>query len=39
MALGDLAERWADGLERLGLTEPHDAVRKTVRKLELARWQ
>jgi hypothetical protein len=38
MALGDLSERWADGLERLGFTGPHDAVRKLVRKVELTRW-
>ncbi len=37
--IADAAERWADALERLGLTEPHDAVRKWVRRIELTRWQ
>jgi hypothetical protein len=37
--IADIAERWADGLERLGFTVPHDEVRKTVRRVELTRWQ
>jgi hypothetical protein len=37
--LDDLVERWANGLDHLNLTAPHDALRKIVRKLELARWE
>ena len=36
--VGDLVERWSDGIERLGLTVPHDAVRKDVRQVENAHW-
>ena len=37
--IADTAERWADALERLGLTTPHDEIRKWIRRIELTRWQ
>ncbi|HVJ53035.1 MAG TPA: hypothetical protein VM689_11255 [Aliidongia sp.] len=39
MVVDDWAERWADGLERLGLTRPHDVVRRAIRRAELKRWK
>jgi len=36
--VGDLVERWSDGIERLGLTEPHDGLRRDVRQVENAHW-
>ncbi len=36
--VGDLVQRWSDGIERLGLTEPHDALRQDIRQVENAHW-
>jgi hypothetical protein len=38
MAVGDLVERWSDGIDRLGLTKPHDAVRRAVRRAGNVHW-
>jgi len=38
MLVGDLVERWSDGIERLGLTQPHDALRQDIRQVENAHW-
>ena len=36
--VGDLVERWSDGIERLGLTAPHDALRRDIRQVQNAHW-
>jgi|HubBroStandDraft_1064217.scaffolds.fasta_scaffold00564_5 hypothetical protein len=36
--VGDGVERWSDGIERLGLTIPHDALRQAIRRAENAGW-
>jgi hypothetical protein len=36
--VGDLVEGWSDGIERLGLTGPHDALRRAIRRIENAHW-
>lgn len=36
--VGDAVERWSDGMDRLGLTTPHDALRQLIRRIENAPW-
>jgi len=36
--IGDLVERWSDGIDRLGLAAPHDALRRAIRRIENAHW-
>jgi hypothetical protein len=36
--VGDLVEQWSDGIDRLGLTGPHDALRRTIRRIENTHW-
>ena len=36
--VGDAVERWSDGMDRLGLTAPHDALRQLIRRIENAPW-
>ena len=36
--VGDAVERWSDGIERLGLTQPHDALRRAIRRIENTGW-
>ena len=38
MAVGDLVERWSDGIDRLGPTRPHDALRRAIRRAENMHW-
>jgi hypothetical protein len=36
--VGDAVERWSDGIDRLGLAGPHDALRRAIRQIENAHW-
>jgi hypothetical protein len=36
--MGDTVQRWSDGLDRLDLTGPHDALRQAIRRIEKAAW-
>jgi hypothetical protein len=36
--IGDTVQRWSDGLDRLNLTGPHDALRRVFRRIENAAW-
>ena len=36
--IGDLVERWSDGIDRLGLAAPHDVLRRAIRRWENAHW-
>ena len=38
MMVGDLVQNWSDGIERLGLTQPHDALRQDIRQVQNAHW-
>jgi hypothetical protein len=37
--VGDGVQRWSDGIERLGLTAPHDALRRRFRRVEDSHWE
>jgi hypothetical protein len=37
-AIGETVQRWSDGLDRLNLTGPHDALRRTIRRIENVAW-
>ena len=39
MWVGDVVERWSDGMDRLGLTAPHDALRQLIRRMENGHWE
>jgi hypothetical protein len=38
LLVGDGVGHWSGEVERLGLTAPHDALRRTIRKAENAQW-
>ncbi|MEI9988265.1 MAG: hypothetical protein WDN69_37305 [Aliidongia sp.] len=36
--IGDSGRAMSDGIDRLGLTGPHDALRRAIRRIESAHW-